>query len=350
MRYVNQSSSFGGPSVRLHVTQWVRILLIANALVFLVGLAVGRELIIDLFAFSPGRLADRPWGMVTYMFVHGGLWHLLMNLLFIFFFGPPLEERWGSDMFIKFYLVCGLGGVLLSFAFSGATIVGASAACYGLMLAFALAWPEQPVYIWGMFPVRVKWLVAFLVALSFASAIGPSRDGVAHLAHLGGAVAGFLLVKSGWMPSYGGGYGGVEQGGAAGWRGGRRSGRGSAQRGGRVWGRDRGGSGRRGPSRWGAGSRGTSRRGEAGVSRRGRGPRRGRDSGRGRGNRDAAAGSGRIAAAFEKRRARQRAAGERAELDQVDAVLDKISARGIESLTAEERELLDRVSKQTKAN
>ncbi|MDE2804795.1 MAG: rhomboid family intramembrane serine protease [Gemmatimonadota bacterium] len=339
MRYVNQSSSFGGPSARFQVTQWVRILLIANALVFLIGLAVGRGLIIDLFAFSPGRLADRPWGMVTYMFVHAGLWHLLMNLLFVFFFGPPLEERWGSDMFIKFYLVCGLGGVLLSFAFSGATIVGASAACYGLMLAFALAWPEQPVYIWGMFPVRVKWLVAFLVALSFASAIGPSRDGVAHLAHLGGAVAGFLLVKSGWMPSYGGGFGAVGQGGTAG----RRGGRGGTRRGGRPWGRRRSGSGRSatgasGSSRWRGGPRGMSRGGEAGPSRQGR--RR----------RDKDAGSGRIAAAFEERRARQRAARERAELDQVDAVLDKISAKGIESLTAEERELLDRVSRQTKAN
>ena len=336
MRSVNQSSSFGGPSVRLHVTQWVRILLIANALAFLVSLAVGRELIIDLFAFSPGRLADRPWGMVTYMFVHAGLWHLLMNLLFLFFFGPPLEERWGSDMFIRFYLVCGLGGVLLSFAFSGATIVGASAACYGLMLAFALAWPEQPVYIWGMFPVRVKWLVAFLVALSFVSAIGPARDGVAHLAHLGGAVAGFLLVKSGWMPVYGDGYGGSGAGG-------------SGRRGGRGWGRGRGRGGA-GPRRttgekrarrWGAGPRGASPGGEAGASRRGRQGRRGRDE---------AAGSGRVAAAFEERRARQRAARERAELDKVDEVLDKISARGIESLTADERELLDRVSRQTKAN
>ena len=281
MRFVNQSSSFGGPVGGLRVTRWVRILLIANALVFLLTVAVGRDLIFEFFAFSPGRLADRPWGMVTYMFVHAGLWHLLMNLLFIFFFGPPLEERWGSDMFIKFYLVCGLGGVLLSFAFSGATIVGASAACYGIMLAFAMAWPEQPVYIWGMFPVRVKWLVAFLVALSFVSAIGPARDGVAHLAHLGGAAAGFLLVKSGWMPSYGGGWSVV---------------------------------------------------------------------GRARRQRDDRGGSGRITAAFEARKARQRAAREHAELDKVDAVLDKISAEGIDSLTADERKLLDRVSRQTKAN
>ncbi|MDE2753428.1 MAG: rhomboid family intramembrane serine protease, partial [Gemmatimonadota bacterium] len=197
------SAGFGGGPGGFTVTPWVKRLLIANAVVFLVSVGVGFEVIADLFAFSPSRLATRPWGMLTYMFVHQGLWHLLINLLFIFFFGPPLEARWGSDLFIKFYLVCGLGGVLLSFVFSGASIVGASAACYGIMLSFAMIWPNTPVYIWGLVPVRVKWLVVFLVLLSFASAIGPARDGVAHLAHLGGAVAGFLLVQSGWLPGSG---------------------------------------------------------------------------------------------------------------------------------------------------
>ena len=164
-----------------------------------------------------------------------------------------------------------------------------------------------------------------LVALSFVSAIGPARDGVAHLAHLGGAVAGFLLVKSGWMPSYGGGWGGGAYGGV------RRAqtGRGGASGGGRGFG-----------GVW-------RRRGQADATRPG-GPaarRRGQ-----RDDRDDRAGSGRITAAFEARKARQRAAREHAELDKVDAVLDKISAEGIDSLTAEERELLDRVSRQTKAN
>lgn len=280
------SAGFGAGPGGFSVTPWVKRLLIANAVVFLVSVAVGFEVVADLFAFSPGRLASRPWGMLTYMFVHQGLWHLLINLLFLFFFGPPLEARWGSDVFIKFYLICGLGGVLLSFAFSGASIVGASAACYGIMLSFAMIWPNTPVYIWGLVPVRVKWLVVFLVLLSFASAIGPARDGVAHLAHLGGAVAGFILVQSGWL----------------------------------------GGSG---PSR----------------------PRGGRRKRRA----DAPAGAGepaapRVVKVFERRGEAKRAAGERAELDRVDAVLDKISAEGINSLTAEERDLLDRVSRQTRAN
>lgn len=284
MRFRNPSSTgvasaFGGFSV----TPWVKILLIANASVFLITVAVGYGVVADLFAFSPGRIWTRPWGMVTYMFVHAGLWHLLMNLLFIFFFGPPLEARWGSDLFVKFYLICGLGGVLLSFAFSGASIVGASAACYGIMLAFALIWPNAPVYVWGLVPVRVKWLVIFLVALSFVSAIGPSRDGVAHLAHLGGAIAGFLLVQSGWMSR---------------------------------------------PSR----------------STVGKGPRRTSQGSR------AQASPPKVIKVFEQRSSSKRAARESAELDRVDAVLDKISAQGIDSLTAEERELLDRVSRQTRAN
>ena len=311
---------------RLHRYPWVKRLLIANAVVFLVSVGVGFEVVADLFAFSPSRLATRPWGMLTYMFVHQGLWHLLINLLFIFFFGPPLEARWGSDLFIKFYLVCGLGGVLLSFMFSGASIVGASAACYGIMLSFAMIWPNTPVYIWGLVPVRVKWLVVFLVLLSFASAIGPARDGVAHLAHLGGAVAGFLLVQSGWLPGSG------------------RSRSDAGRPGSGAAGRRR----RRTPWRSTLGRRGRSGRGPkaytSGFGRRGR-----------KGRRDAPAAAGepsatRVIEAFEGRRAAKRAARERAELDRVDAVLDKISAQGINSLTAEERDLLDKVSRQTRAN
>ena len=320
MRFGNaRPSTFGGAPGGIRVTPWVKRLLIANAVVFLVTVAVGHGLMTDLFAFSPGRLLTRPWGMLTYMFVHAGLWHLLINLLFIFFFGPPLESRWGSDLFVKFYLICGLGGVLLSFAFSGASIVGASAACYGILLAFAMTWPNATVHIWGLVPVKVKWLVIFMVGLSFAGAIGPNRDGVAHLAHLGGAIAGFLLLQSGLMPG---------------------SGRSAAA-----------------PADWGPGAHapGSSR------TSRGRGRRKrhafklkdlwrrkeARRADRGARTRS---GSPKVIEVFERHSSEKRAAREHAELDRVDAVLDKISSEGINSLTAEERDLLDRVSRQTRAN
>ena len=326
MRYMSQPPSYGGAAPRLQVTPWVRILLMANAGIFLVTVVVGQAAMFDLFAFSPDRLLQRPWGMVTYMFMHAGLWHLLMNLLFLFFFGPPLEARWGSDLFLKFYLVCGLGGVLLSFAFSDAVIVGASAACYGIMLAFALVWPNQPVYIWALFPIKVKWMVGFLVALSFVSAIGPSRDGIAHLAHLGGAVAGFLMVKSGWLPAYGGGsYAGRgDWGPGVGGAGVRRSGRPRKRGGG--WTRRIRTLGRKpsGPRLWKGGTAGRSR------------PRPVRDPGEEAAMR-----------VIEEHMAERRA---REELDRVDEVLDKISARGINSLTEEERALLDRVSRHTQLN
>ncbi|MDE2796037.1 MAG: rhomboid family intramembrane serine protease [Gemmatimonadota bacterium] len=326
MRYTSQPPSYGSAGPRLRVTPWVKILLMANAGVFLVTVLVGQGEMFDLFAFSPDRLLARPWGMVTYMFMHAGLWHLLMNLLFIFFFGPPLEERWGSDLFLKFYLVCGLGGVLLSFAFSDAVIVGASAACYGIMLAFALAWPNQTVYVWALFPVKVKWLVGFLVALSFVSAIGANRDGVAHLAHLGGAVAGFLMVKSGWMPSYSGS---------------RYAGKGD-------WGPGAGGAGK--SERGGRKRRGTDWRKLArmlGVTPAG--PKLWKDEEKSRRTTRSVRDPRDVAAmrVIEEHMAEERA---RRELDQVDEVLDKISAQGINSLTEEERELLERVSRQTQLN
>ena len=326
MRYMSQPPSYGGAAPRLRVTPWVRILLMANAGIFLVTVVAGQGVMFDLFAFSPARLLERPWGMVTYMFMHAGLWHLLMNLLFLFFFGPPLEARWGSDLFLKFYLVCGLGGVLLSFAFSDAMIVGASAACYGIMLAFALAWPNQTVYIWALFPVKVKWMVGFLVALSFVSAIGPSRDGIAHLAHLGGAVAGFLMVKSGWMPAHGGGYAGRGDWGPGAGGEGVRARRGRRRRGTdwRRLARKLGVTPSSGPKLWK----------EGGAGRKA--PRPVRDP------REAAA-----MRVIEEHMAEERA---RMELDKVDEVLDKISAEGINSLTEEERELLDRVSRHTQLN
>ena len=303
---------FGG----FQVTPWVKRLLAANAAVFLVVLVVGVVPMADLFGFSPGRILKRPWGMLTYMFVHAGLFHLLMNLLVVFFFGPPLESRWGSELFLKYYLMCGLGGVLLSFAFSDATIVGASAACYGLMLAFAMAWPNAPIHIWGIVPVKAKWLVGFLAAMSLASALGSAGrggggDNIAHLAHLGGVVAGFLLLKSGWMD-------------ASGW----------TPTGPRT---DASPQARTGP------------RTRTGPQTR-KGPRT-RLTGRGDDPRQQKSPApSRVAEALERRKAEKRAARERADLDAVDAVLDKISAQGMGSLTDEERALLNRMSKRTRAN
>lgn len=177
------------------LTPWVQRLLIANTLVFLVTYTEPR--ITDYLAFTPQLILLKPWALITYMFVHGNFMHLLFNMLGLFFFGPPLEARWGSREFIKFYFICGIGGALLSFIFVSSSIVGASAAVYGVMLAFAMNWPDTPIYIWGIFPVPAKILVGLMAAFSLFSAFGGGGryDGVAHFAHLGGFAAAWAYLK-----------------------------------------------------------------------------------------------------------------------------------------------------------
>jgi membrane associated rhomboid family serine protease len=192
------SSGFSNP-FGFVVTPWVKRLLIANAVVFLITAAF--TVLIPFLAFTPARIIPQFWTPVTYMFVHLGLFHLLINMLLLFFFGPPLEQRWGSDEFLKFYFITGLGAAALSFIFPTQSIAGASGAVYGIMVAFALYWPDNPIYIWGIFPVKAKYLVGFLVGLSVFYTISGAQTGVAHLAHLGGAIAAFAYLKSSWSPS-----------------------------------------------------------------------------------------------------------------------------------------------------
>jgi len=192
MAYSTRSFGFGGM-----LTPVVKRLLIANVAVFAVMLVPGvSRIAFDWFAFQPTKIFIRPWGVFTYMFVHGGLMHVAMNMLFLFFFGPPLESRWGGREFFKYYVICGLGGVALSYLFLPATVIGASAAIYGVMLAFAMNWPDAPIYVFGIFPVKAKWLVAFFFVVSLLSAIEGSGGGIAHLAHLGGIITGFIYLKS----------------------------------------------------------------------------------------------------------------------------------------------------------
>lgn len=195
MRYTGFQNPFGSI-----LTPWVKRLLIANVVAFFISWVIGLDLVFRWFAFAPSEILTRPWGVLTYMFLHGDFWHLFFNMLVLFFFGPPLENRWGSKEFLKYYVTCGFGGVALSFLFVPYWIVGASAAMYGLMLAFAMNWPNSPIYIWGILPVKAKWMVAFLFVVSLFSAFGGADGGIAHFAHLGGIVAGFFYLKSDWRP------------------------------------------------------------------------------------------------------------------------------------------------------
>ena len=182
------------------MTPWVTRLLVTNVIVFLV-LPYGSLPYALLTLFPPAvvgldqvfipAMPFRPWTLFTYMFLHAGFMHLLFNMIGLFFFGPRLEARLGSKGFLGLYFLSGLGGAAFSFVFSfNAFIVGASAAVYGIIIGFAMYWPRELIYIYGVVPVQARWLAAFVVVISLYSGISGSDGGTAHFAHLGGLAVG----------------------------------------------------------------------------------------------------------------------------------------------------------------
>ncbi len=176
------------------MTPWVRRLLLANVVMFV--LIQGMPGLVQGLGLIPLAVLYRPWTLLTYMFLHGGFAHILFNMLMLFFFGPRLEERLGPRTFIWFYLACGVGGALLSFMTPYALIVGASGAIYGVVLGFARYWPREDIYIWGILPIQARMLAIFMVAVSLFAGVTGARDGIAHFAHLGGLVAGWVFLRS----------------------------------------------------------------------------------------------------------------------------------------------------------
>jgi len=147
----------------------------------------------------------RIWQPLTYLFLHGGLFHILFNMLTLWMFGTELERMWGSRFFTKYYFAAGLGAaatqVILSFVPGDfgdqmylTTTIGASGAVYGVLLAYALYFPNRPIYMYFVFPIPAKYFVMILGGISLLSSVG-GGGGVAHTAHLGGLVAGYLYLK-----------------------------------------------------------------------------------------------------------------------------------------------------------
>jgi membrane associated rhomboid family serine protease len=183
------------------LTRWVRRLLVVTGGVYLLQLTVFTSpWFVETFGFAPDLLPEHPWSLLTYAFLHASFFHLFFNMLALFMFGPPVEGRIGSTRFIRLYVIAALGGSLLSLAFapltaSGLTI-GASAAVFGVMLAFVLDWPDAPILIFPLpFPVRAKWLVLGMAAISLVAGLTGRLPGIAHLAHLGGFAAAFLYLR-----------------------------------------------------------------------------------------------------------------------------------------------------------
>lgn len=184
-----------GETTAMLMSPWVQKLLVANVIIFLFSRV--SPAVFNDFGFVPQLILLRPWTLVTYAFLHGGWMHLFFNMLMLFFFGPRLEERLGSKTFIWFYLACAVGGAILTFALApGAMVVGASGAIFGVVVGFARYWPRENIYIWGILPVQARILALFMVGSSLFFGITGAEDGIAHFAHLGGLVAGWIFLRS----------------------------------------------------------------------------------------------------------------------------------------------------------
>jgi membrane associated rhomboid family serine protease len=196
--------SFGpGP-----ITPAVRILLYVNIGMYVATLIFPR--IVGWLGLIPQQVIEEfwLWQPVTYMFLHARTpTHILFNMLILWMFGVELERMWRTRFFVKYYFVTGVGAGLLSvlvsllpFASTSATydanIIGASGALYGLLLAFALYFPNRPILMFLFFPVPAKYFVMILGAIAFLTSIEGSGT-VAATTHLGGLVVGYLYLQSG---------------------------------------------------------------------------------------------------------------------------------------------------------
>ncbi|MBM3778646.1 MAG: rhomboid family intramembrane serine protease [Acidimicrobiia bacterium] len=206
-RYASTSSfshSFGpGP-----LTPVIRILVYTNIAAF----------VLTTFAPAPTlwfglRPADvfgglMIWQPVTYMFLHGGLFHILFNMLALWMFGTELERMWGSRYFARYYFAAGVGAAVTTLLLAwlpgpfGAGLyqsltIGASGAVYGVLLAYALYFPNRPIYMYFFFPIPAKYFVMIIGGIALLSSVGQSGGGVAHSTHLGGLIAGYLFLKRG---------------------------------------------------------------------------------------------------------------------------------------------------------
>jgi membrane associated rhomboid family serine protease len=197
---------FGGP-----ITRTVKALIITNIAVFAlqtVSHLLGSNFIDLYFGLVPVRVTREfmLWQLVTYMFLHGGVFHIFFNMLTLFMFGNELERYWGTPRFLNYYFTTGIGAGICSWMVapqSFSVVIGASGAIYGLLLAYGLTYPNRVVYVNFLLPIKVKWLVIIMGAMAFFSSIGGSDSGIASIAHLGGMVVGYLFLKGKeWWDKY----------------------------------------------------------------------------------------------------------------------------------------------------
>jgi membrane associated rhomboid family serine protease len=191
MPYYRYSFGYG-------LTPVIKKLMIVMGAVFLLQMLVNRWFnfylgLVPILVWKKYYL----WQLITYIFLHGGISHILFNLLALWMFGGELESYWGSKKFLRYFLFCGIGAGICTVVFSAyqfIPVIGASGAIYGLLLAFGWLFPNRPIYIYFLFPIPAKYMVIIYGLIELFSSAEGTGGGIAHLTHLGGLLFGLLYM------------------------------------------------------------------------------------------------------------------------------------------------------------
>jgi membrane associated rhomboid family serine protease len=204
--------SFGPP-----LTRMVKWLIIVTSAVFVLTYIPAQIFRSDLFNDLSDFFGLRTdlvihkfyvWQFVTYLFLHGGWFHIIFNMFALWMFGSDLEKLWGGKKFLFYYFLTGIGAGILDVTLNAlfhpsvaSPTIGCSGAVYGLLLAYGMLFPDRLIYLYMIIPIKAKWFVVIMGAIEFVSSFSGSGSGVSHVAHLGGMLFGFLYLR-GWSLPY----------------------------------------------------------------------------------------------------------------------------------------------------
>jgi membrane associated rhomboid family serine protease len=202
LRYQFQSEQ-GNLSFKPKIfTDAIKILIIINVGLFLLRFVAKSQIdLAGIFGLSPNTVWPMIWQPITYMFIHGDLFHVLINMFVLWMFGSEMESIWGRAQFLRYYFLTGVGSGLVWLLFntgqSYSVLIGASGAIYGILIAYGMMFPNRTVYLYFMIPIKVKWFVVFLGAVAFLSSFNNNTN-ISHLTHLSGMVIGFVYLRYYW--------------------------------------------------------------------------------------------------------------------------------------------------------
>ena len=191
----NTQFSVFPPAVK-YLLIWNGIFFLSTVSVFAGGWTPLGAALAPYLVLQPLGNGFLPWQLVSYMFLHADFWHILYNMFALWIFGQSLEQLWGTKRFLMYYFLAGIGAGIIHMFITGGSAIGASGAVYGILLGFGMMFPDRYIMLLiPPIPIKAKYFVTFYGVLELYSGITRPDSGVAHFAHLGGIVVGFILIK-----------------------------------------------------------------------------------------------------------------------------------------------------------